>query len=141
MNWKKIFAVIRREYVERIRTKAFWIGTALIPVFFFLYIAIQVATSHRAGGERQIAVVDATGHLYEPLVEDLATREKAREKSVSVEFGGELLWFSLNAKGELWLNAKDAKASAEEGGDEKKSRRPRSRSKKSEDAVEEQPAE
>ena len=81
MNWKKIFAVIRREYVERIRTKAFWIGTALIPVFFFLYIAIQVATSHRAGGERQIAVVDATGRLYEPLVADLAAREKARDQS------------------------------------------------------------
>jgi ABC-type Na+ efflux pump permease subunit len=81
MNWKKIFAVIRREYVERIRTKAFWIGTALIPVFFFLYIAIQVATSHRAGGERHIAVVDATGHLYEPLVADVAARENAREQS------------------------------------------------------------
>src|SRR5215467_10361853 len=81
MNWKKIFAVIRREYVERIRTKAFWIGTALIPVFFFLYIAIQVATSHRAGGVRQIAVVDATGRLYEPLVADLAAREKARDQS------------------------------------------------------------
>jgi ABC-2 type transport system permease protein len=81
MNWKKIFAVIRREYVERIRTKAFWIGTALIPVFFFLYIAIQVATSHRTGGERHIAVVDPTGNLYEPLVADLAAREKAREQS------------------------------------------------------------
>jgi ABC-2 type transport system permease protein len=81
MNWKKIFAVIRREYVERIRTKAFWFGTALIPVFFLLYIGIQVAASHRAGGERQIAVVDATGKLYEPLVADLAGREKAQDQS------------------------------------------------------------
>ncbi len=32
--------------------------------------------------------------------------EKAREKPVSVEQGGEILWLSKNAKGELWLNAK-----------------------------------
>src|SRR5262249_47465733 len=76
MNWKKVFAVIRREYTERIRTKAFWIGTALIPIFFFAYIAIQIATSKRAGGERRIAVLDGTGSLYEPLVADLAEREK-----------------------------------------------------------------
>jgi ABC-2 type transport system permease protein len=81
MNWKKIFAVIRREYVERIRTKAFWIGTALIPVFFLFYIGIQFASAHKAGGERHIAVVDGTGRLYEPLVAYMAAREKAREES------------------------------------------------------------
>src|SRR5262249_13829196 len=85
MNWKKIFAVIRREYVERVRTKAFWFGTALIPIFFLLYIGIQVATSHRTGGERQIAVVDATGRIYDPLVADLAAREKAREQGTEGE--------------------------------------------------------
>jgi ABC-2 type transport system permease protein len=79
MNWKKIFAVIRREYFERIRTKAFWIGTMLIPLFFFVYIGIQVATSHKTGGERRIAVIDGTGSLYEPLLADLAEREKARQ--------------------------------------------------------------
>jgi ABC-2 type transport system permease protein len=79
MNWKKIFAVIRREYFERIRTKAFWIGTMLIPLFFFVYIGIQLAYSHKTGGERRIAVIDGTGNLYEPLVADLAEREKARQ--------------------------------------------------------------
>ena len=79
MNWKKVFAVIRREYIERIRTKAFWIGTFLIPIFFFIYIGIQVATSHRTSGDRTIAVVDLTGHLYEPLKTDLASREKSAQ--------------------------------------------------------------
>ncbi len=32
MNWKKTFAIIRREYIERIRTKAFWVGDAADPV-------------------------------------------------------------------------------------------------------------
>jgi ABC-2 type transport system permease protein len=79
MSWRKIFAVIRREYLERVRTKAFWFGTALIPIFFLAYIGIQVATSRRAGGERTIAVVDSTGGLYEPLVKDLARQEATAE--------------------------------------------------------------
>jgi hypothetical protein len=35
--------------------------------------------------------------------------EKPREKPVYVELDGENLWFSKNAKGELWLNAKASK--------------------------------
>ena len=49
MSWKKIYAVIRREYIERVRTKAFWIGTLLVPIFFLGYIAIQVALFKKTG--------------------------------------------------------------------------------------------
>jgi ABC-2 type transport system permease protein len=78
MNWNKILAVIRREYMERVRTKAFWIGTFLIPIFFIGYIAIQIATSRKTSGERKIAVVDATGKLFGPLERDLRAREQER---------------------------------------------------------------
>jgi ABC-2 type transport system permease protein len=81
MSWRKIFAVIRREYVERVRTKGFWIGTALIPIFFLLYIGIQVVTSRKAGGERRLAVVDVSGKMYAPLAEELKSLEdKARQE-------------------------------------------------------------
>jgi ABC-2 type transport system permease protein len=80
VSWRKIFAVIRREYVERVRTKVFWVGTALIPIFFLAYIGIQVATSRRAAGERKIAVLDLSGGLYQPLVKDLADREARAER-------------------------------------------------------------
>jgi ABC-2 type transport system permease protein len=61
MSWKKIFAVIRREYIERVRTKAFWIGTLLVPIFFLGYIAIQIASFKKTGGDRTVAVIDQTG--------------------------------------------------------------------------------
>lgn len=80
MSWKKIFAVIRREYIERVRTKAFWIGTLLVPIFFLGYIAIQVASFKKTGGERTIAVVDLTGHLFAPLRQDLTDREAETKK-------------------------------------------------------------
>ena len=81
MSWKKIFAVARREYIERVRTKAFWIATLLIPFFFLGYIGISVASARKAGGERRIAVVDVSGKLFQPLADDLAASERDTGKT------------------------------------------------------------
>ena len=78
MNWKKVFAVVRREYVERVRTKAFWIGTLLFPGLFIALIVFQIVLSRRAGGERHMAVVDMTANLYAPLKAELDALEKER---------------------------------------------------------------
>ena len=80
MKWKKIFAIVRREYLERVRTKAFWIGTAVIPALFLAYIGISFASASKAGGERKLAVVDVRGDLYEPLAADVAAREAEEKK-------------------------------------------------------------
>ena len=70
MSWSKVFAVIRREYLERVRTKAFWFATFLVPVFFLGYMFVQVAALRKTSGERKIAVVDVTGRLAKPLSQD-----------------------------------------------------------------------
>jgi ABC-2 type transport system permease protein len=80
MSWTKIFAVIRREYLERVRTKAFWFATFLVPVFFLGYMAVQFAAIRKTSGERRVAVVDRTGQLAAPLARELAEREEARQK-------------------------------------------------------------
>jgi len=80
MSWTKIFAVIQREYLERVRTKTFWIATFLIPVFFLGYMAVQIATMRKSSGERRIAVVDTTRRLARPLAGELAEREAVRER-------------------------------------------------------------
>lgn len=47
----------------------------------------------------------------------LKVPEKPREKPVFVEHAGEIYWFNLNAKNELWVNAKASKfAESDEGG-------------------------
>jgi ABC-2 type transport system permease protein len=83
MNWKKTFAVVRREYVERVRTRAFWIATLLIPLFFLGYVAIQISASRKTGGERRLVVVDLTGKLYAPLVKELAETEAKQKAEAS----------------------------------------------------------
>jgi ABC-2 type transport system permease protein len=80
MSWTKIFAVIRREYLERVRTKAFWFATLLVPIFFLGYMAIQIAAMRKTSGERRIAVVDVTGRLAQPLTRDLAESEQSMQR-------------------------------------------------------------
>ncbi len=64
----KTFAVIRREYVERVRTKAFLISTILLPVFMLAMAVLPALIM--SGGDRtsRVAVVDASGsHLGQPV--------------------------------------------------------------------------
>lgn len=56
----KMFAVVRREFVERVRTKWFWIGTILGPLFFGGMILVRLLTGSHSGVERRVAVVDGT---------------------------------------------------------------------------------
>ena len=56
---RKVWAVIRREFVERVRSKWFWISALLGPVFFGGMIVVPVLLAG-AGGTRRIAVVDGT---------------------------------------------------------------------------------
>jgi ABC-2 type transport system permease protein len=56
----KVWAVIRREFVERVRTKWFWIGTILGPLLMVGIIGFQFLMAARAPGERRNTVVDGT---------------------------------------------------------------------------------
>jgi ABC-2 type transport system permease protein len=56
---RKIFAVIRREFVERVRTKTFVIFTILGPIFFAALAIIPGLLLSRQSTGQRIAVVDA----------------------------------------------------------------------------------
>ncbi|MEO6799629.1 MAG: ABC transporter permease [Rhodanobacter sp.] len=57
---KKVIAVVRREFVERVRTKAFVISTVLLPVFMVAMVLLPALMM--SGGDRasRIALVDAS---------------------------------------------------------------------------------
>ena len=55
----KVWAIIRREFVERVRTKWFWISAVLGPVLFGGIIVFQIVQS-LGGAVRNIAVVDSS---------------------------------------------------------------------------------
>jgi ABC-2 type transport system permease protein len=72
---RKVWAVIRREFVERVRTKWFWFSAIIGPVLSIGVIVFQVMQS-MGGGVRHIAIVDSTSAGFgDRIVESLsATR-------------------------------------------------------------------
>jgi ABC-2 type transport system permease protein len=101
MNWKKTFAIVRREYIERVRTKAFWFATLIIPFLFLAYIAIQISASRKTGGVRQIVVVDQTGTIFQPLARELAATEAEQRKASSVRKGPHWVLTERPVQGDL----------------------------------------
>lgn len=65
----KLGAVIQREYVTRVRTKGFIIGTLLFPVIIiFLFGGIFIFAQLFAPSTKNYAVIDQTGKIYTDFV-------------------------------------------------------------------------
>ncbi len=66
----KVMTIIKREYLTRVKTKGFLIGTFLLPVLMFAMMMMPAFFMSRAGKSAQdkIALVDQTGRLSEKLV-------------------------------------------------------------------------
>ena len=76
----KLLAIVRREYVERVRTKAFLIGTLLAPVLLIASSVVPaLMMSLKSGDATRLAIVDQTGKLYEPIREAILRDEDADE--------------------------------------------------------------
>ncbi len=56
---RKVWAVARREFVERVRKKSFWVMALLGPVFFAAVFLMPVFLS-TGGGVKRVVVVDRT---------------------------------------------------------------------------------
>ena len=72
---RKIWAVIRREFVERVRSKWFWASAILGPVFFGAIIIIPLRFAS-TGGTKAIVVVDGTASGLGARVADSLARGK-----------------------------------------------------------------
>jgi len=68
---RRIYAVIRREYLERVRTKAFWISTLVVPLFLAAVMILPAWLAARGGGEFTVAVLDLSGQRIEAVREEV----------------------------------------------------------------------
>lgn len=66
---RKVWAVIRREFVERVRSKWFWVSAALAPVFLAALVFLPILFA-RSGGRARIVVVDGTATPFGVRVAD-----------------------------------------------------------------------
>jgi ABC-2 type transport system permease protein len=71
---KKFLAVVRREYVQRVRSRMFLVVTIGAPVLFALFTAMPVLIAGiRTGGPLRVAVFDESGKVYERLRDSVAS--------------------------------------------------------------------
>jgi len=69
---RKILAVIKREYLQIVRTKGFIIGTVLGPVAMAALIFIPMLIAMASGGEKKtVGVIDTTGEIFADLDQKL----------------------------------------------------------------------
>jgi len=72
----KVFMVLRREYFESVKKKAFWIGTLIFPVFIVGIFGIQILASLiKPEVQKPIGMIDATLRIAEPFAEQLGEDE------------------------------------------------------------------
>jgi ABC-2 type transport system permease protein len=76
----KLLAIVKREYVQRVRSRMFLITTVLMPLAIALFgLAPALVMSIQSGAPLRIAVVDGTGKLFPPLKGALQIEEGTLE--------------------------------------------------------------
>jgi ABC-2 type transport system permease protein len=70
----KFLAIVRREYVETVRTRAFMVSTLLTPLLMSVMIFIpQVLARSTPDTQLRVVVIDRTGSLLAPLDQELVS--------------------------------------------------------------------
>jgi ABC-type Na+ efflux pump permease subunit len=72
MRIDKLLVIARREYLSRVRTKAFWFGTVILPLFMLAVTIVPSLLIAKMRGTLQVAMVDDVGGLGAALVDRLA---------------------------------------------------------------------
>ena len=75
---RKFFAVVKREYIQRVRTKFFVVATILGPVMMAAFTIVPALMfGIKAGGPTRIAIVDQTGKMYDRVARELTKDRSA----------------------------------------------------------------
>jgi ABC-2 type transport system permease protein len=84
----KLAAVVRREYLARVRTKAFLIGTLLGPVFMSALMIVPVFALRSGGKPLRVAVLTSEGDLQAEVEEALRAARFAERPRFDVQPSG-----------------------------------------------------
>lgn len=73
----KVLAVVRREFLERVRTRAFLLGTLLFPIIMAGTFALPIMLERRATAPKRIALVDgASGDVGARVADALSNSRR-----------------------------------------------------------------
>jgi ABC-2 type transport system permease protein len=79
---RKFLAVVKREYLQRVRAKMFIVTTILLPMIMSLFGVVPIVILNiDAGSPMRVAVVDETGKMYEHLNQAVISDESRQEET------------------------------------------------------------
>lgn len=68
----KIFSIIKREFLSRVKTKGFIIGTAILPLIMVVLLVVPVLLSTlQTEKKREFVIIDFSERIFESLAETL----------------------------------------------------------------------
>src|SRR6266852_2405162 len=83
---RKFLAVVKREYIQRVRTKFFVVATILGPVLMAGFTIVPAMMfSIKSGGPTRLAIVDQTGKMYERVAKEIVGGKEARTNVATME--------------------------------------------------------
>lgn len=85
MRLDTIFVIAKREYLQRIQSKGFWIATLILPLFISSVTVLPALLANKARPRQAIAVVDQTGKVAPELAAKQAPPKADTEDQSQVE--------------------------------------------------------
>ena len=80
----KFLAVVKREYLQRVRAKMFIVTTILLPMIMAFFGAVPIIIlNFDAGSAMRVAVIDETGKMYEHVNQAIVNDESQQEGNVN----------------------------------------------------------
>ena len=80
----KFLAIVKREYLTRVRTKMFIVATVLGPIMILVFTIVPALIFNlKTGGATRLVIVDETGRLYERVRDSLLNERDDEEDGTS----------------------------------------------------------
>lgn len=83
VNRKKTFILARREFLSRIRSKGYWLGTLILPVFMAAMVFIPALIAGSTTSQLDAVLVDTTGRVGPGLLHRLEERRRGPESRIA----------------------------------------------------------
>src|ERR1700681_4151527 len=84
MRLESVLVVLKREYLQRVKNKGFWIATLAVPLFASAVTILPTLLISKSHTSQTIVVVDATGQgVAEALKTQMAKTAAAKSKEAA----------------------------------------------------------
>ena len=87
MRPENIYIIAKREYLQRIRSKGFWIATLILPLFTLAATVLPTLLLANSKTEQRVVVIDETGRVASQLAATKSQKQnKGQQRVAQFEF-------------------------------------------------------